>query len=488
MTESTIRQTITTAPSSPLGAVRAISLVPRLSWRLTQAGLDLITIFIASGLGYALYLMSGLGQQHYEPALYADLNLALSGVTVLALHVSGAYRDQMGLLRIEAVRRILHAVGAGILLVLAASFLVKFAGFSRLHILMLGPVVVVFLVAQRLVVWAVADRFQTRRSAPVLVYGAGETGRLLAQQLLTDHSLGLQPVGFLDDDEARNGQRVRVGAGIDGRRLPVLGTSARLEQTVLSMGVSAVFLAMPSATPKRIAEIVAQVEICGAAYFVVPGAGDLVFSGMQLGRVGSIPVFTPRRPTRDRFYDVTKRVFDFIGAAALLLLTSPLLLISALLVKWTSDGPVLFSQTRSGQDGKPFNIWKLRTMYVDSPRYARDPQASGDARITRVGRWLRKTSIDELPQLWNVVRGDMSLVGPRPEMPFVVADYNEIQRQRLTVKPGVTGAWQISADRAFSIHDNIHYDLYYVESRGLATDLSILLLTPVAVFGRKRTC
>ena len=488
MTEGTVRQTVTACPSSPLGAIRTINLVPRLRWRLIQASLDSITVFFAAGLGYVLYLMSGLGQQHYEPALYANLNLALSAVTVFFLHGSGAYRDQVGLLRIEAVRRILHAVGTGILLLLAVSFLTKFAGFSRLHVLILGPVVVMFLVAQRLVVWAIADRYQTRRSTPVLVYGAGETGRLLAQQLLTDHSLGLQPVAFLDDDETRTGEYVRVGAGVDGRRLPVLGTSARLEQTVLSTAATAVFLAIPSAPPQRIAEIVTQVESCGVPYFVVPGAGDLVFAGMQLGQVGSIPVLTPRRPTRDRFYDATKRAIDVVVASAVLLLSSPIFLIAALLVKWTSEGPVIFSQTRAGQDGAPFSILKIRTMYVDAPRYAQDPRAPGDARITPIGRWLRRASIDELPQLWNVLRGDMSLVGPRPEMPFVVADYNDTQRQRLTVKPGLTGAWQISADRAFSIHDNIHYDLYYVESRGLATDLSILLLTPFAVLGRKRTC
>jgi exopolysaccharide biosynthesis polyprenyl glycosylphosphotransferase len=464
-----------------------VRLAPTLGWRVTLSVLDFATVFLAASLSYGVYLISGLGLQHYEPALYANLNLVLAAVTVFSLHGSGAYRDQMGLLRIEAVRRILYAVGTGILLLIAISYLVKFIGFSRLHVLISGPVVVVALVVQRLVVWAVADKLLTKRSTPVVVYGTGETGRVLAQQLLTDHTLGLQPVGFIDDDQHRAGEQIRVGAGIEGRRLPILGTGRQLKETIERVGATAVFLAIPSASADRIPEVVTEVESCGVPFFVAPSAGDLVYAGMQFGQVGSIPVFTPRRPSRDRFYDFSKRLIDLAVASALLLVTSPVLLVAGLLVRWSSPGPVLFTQSRAGRGGEPFTIFKLRTMYTDAPRYARHPKHAKDGRITPIGRWLRRTSIDELPQLWNVLRGEMSLVGPRPEMPFVAADYDAIQRQRLTVKPGVTGLWQISADRAFSIHDNIHYDLYYVENRCLAIDLSILLSTPFALLGRNRT-
>ena len=167
-----------------------------------------------------------------------------------------------------------------------------------------------------------------------------------------------------------------------------------------------------------------------------------------------------------------------------LLVALPLLAVSILLLKLTSPGPTFFTQTRCGLGGQPFTIFKLRTMNADSPRYALHPSTPDDQRITPVGRWLRRFSIDELPQLWNVIRGEMSLVGPRPEMPGVVAEYDEIQRLRLAVKPGLTGLWQISADRAFRIHDNIQYDLYYVENRAMALDLAILLMTPFVLLGR----
>jgi lipopolysaccharide/colanic/teichoic acid biosynthesis glycosyltransferase len=125
-------------------------------------------------------------------------------------------------------------------------------------------------------------------------------------------------------------------------------------------------------------------------------------------------------------------------------------------------------------------------MRVDSPRYDHHPEEATDRRVTPVGRWLRRTSIDEIPQLVNVLRGEMSLVGPRPEMPFVVERYDEIQRLRLTVKPGVTGLWQISADRAFRIHDNLQYDLYYVDHRSALLDVAIVCATPFVLLARDR--
>jgi lipopolysaccharide/colanic/teichoic acid biosynthesis glycosyltransferase len=142
-----------------------------------------------------------------------------------------------------------------------------------------------------------------------------------------------------------------------------------------------------------------------------------------------------------------------------------------------SPGPALFVQKRVGQNGALFDLFKFRTMYAESPTYEYSPKECRDPRITPIGRFLRRTSLDELPQLLNVIRGEMSLVGPRPEMPFIVDTYNPMQRQRLQVKPGLTGLWQISADRAFQIHENLEYDLYYLRNRGLFMDVAILLHT-----------
>ena len=183
-------------------------------------------------------------------------------------------------------------------------------------------------------------------------------------------------------------------------------------------------------------------------------------------------------PIAPLHYAVAKRTADVIVSSLLLLLLAPVLSLIAVLVWLDSPGPIFFIQKRVGRNGKLFDMYKFRSMYPTAPRYALSPTQSSDTRITSVGRFLRRTSLDELPQLINVFLGNMSLVGPRPEMPFIVRRYNSRQRQRLQVIPGITGLWQLSADRAFPIHENIHYDLSYIQNRTFFMDLAILLHTP----------
>lgn len=182
-------------------------------------------------------------------------------------------------------------------------------------------------------------------------------------------------------------------------------------------------------------------------------------------------------PTASRYYAFCKRAVDLAVSSFLLVLLAPVLVLIALLVRLDSPGPALFIQKRVGCKGELFDIYKFRSMYANSAKYELSPTTSRDPRITRIGRLLRRASLDELPQLLNVILGKMSLVGPRPEMPFIVQHYNEQERQRLSVTPGITGLWQLSPHRAFPIHQNIQYDLYYVQNRTFAMDIAILLQT-----------
>jgi lipopolysaccharide/colanic/teichoic acid biosynthesis glycosyltransferase len=168
---------------------------------------------------------------------------------------------------------------------------------------------------------------------------------------------------------------------------------------------------------------------------------------------------------------------DFLLSLIGLIVLSPILALIAIAIRMDSEGPIIFRQQRVGKVGRLFEIYKFRTMRVDAPKYHYSPTTATDQRITRVGRFLRKTSLDELPQIWNVIRGDMSLVGPRPEMPFIVETYGPRERQRLFVVPGITGLWQLSADRSVLIHENPQYDLYYIRNRGFFMDLAILMHT-----------
>jgi lipopolysaccharide/colanic/teichoic acid biosynthesis glycosyltransferase len=186
-----------------------------------------------------------------------------------------------------------------------------------------------------------------------------------------------------------------------------------------------------------------------------------------------------------RAYAPLKRGFDVVGALAGIALTAPIMAWCALRTRQSSRGPAFLVQERTGQHGRTFRMYKFRTMHADVDRYAVAPRDAQDDRITPYGRWLRVTSIDELPQLWNVLVGDMSLVGPRPEMPFIAATYDEWQRRRLSVKPGITGLWQILGRKDLPMHENLQYDFYYIRNRSLSLDLSILLRTIGAVLSRR---
>lgn len=176
-----------------------------------------------------------------------------------------------------------------------------------------------------------------------------------------------------------------------------------------------------------------------------------------------------------------KRGLDICVSLGAFIVAAPLCVLIAIAIKLDSPGPVLFRQDRVGFRARQFQILKFRSMSVNSPCYARSPATRTDPRITRVGRVLRRFSLDELPQFANILRGEMSLVGPRPEMPFIVRQYTRQQRRRLEAPPGLTGLWQISAARAFPIHENIAYDLHYIEHASLWLDAAILWRTLGAV-------
>lgn len=190
-----------------------------------------------------------------------------------------------------------------------------------------------------------------------------------------------------------------------------------------------------------------------------------------------LPITSVAGSTTRWHYALAKRAVDLTLSAFFLLLLAPLLILIALLIRMDSPGPAAFIQKRVGLRGCLFDIYKFRTMHVGVPKYDVSPTTPYDRRITRIGRFLRRTSLDELPQLFNVLMGNMSLVGPRPEMPFIVNRYGVRHRERLQVTPGITGLWQLSADRIFPIHENMEYDLYYIRNRSFFLDVAILIHT-----------
>lgn len=187
-------------------------------------------------------------------------------------------------------------------------------------------------------------------------------------------------------------------------------------------------------------------------------------------------------PSSDSWTDIVKRMLDILVAGVLLAVLSPLLLAIALAVRWTSKGPALFTQQRAGKDGRPFTLYKFRTMKPDTEPFGPSPRSGEDPRLTAVGRWLRERSLDELPQVVNILRGDMSLVGPRPLYVSQMAEWNERQKRRLAVRPGLTGLAQISGRGALTREEKLELDVQYVERAGLWLDARILVATAIPMF------
>ena len=228
-------------------------------------------------------------------------------------------------------------------------------------------------------------------------------------------------------------------------------------------------------------EILAKLDSLGVYHHVVPRFYQLMSHRVRIDKLDSVPLLTRYEWRESVFHVITKRLLDVVFSVLVLLVASPVILLSVILIRRESKGEAIFVQERIGRDGRPFRMYKFRTMHQKESGDAPAPDSPYDARITRIGRYLRRYSLDELPQFLNVLKGEMSVVGPRPEMPFIVEQYGPTERERLQAKPGITGLWQISYARQGAIHENLDYDLFYIENQSVLLDLVIIALTGFAI-------
>ncbi|MGH2370559.1 MAG: sugar transferase, partial [Chloroflexota bacterium] len=350
--------------------------------------------------------------------------------------------------------------------------------------------IIVLLSAVRLGVrWSVARRRrQGLGLARVLVIGAGHIGKMIMQQLAGRPSLGYVLAGFCDD--VFWAQQTPFG------RFRCLGSVADLRTVLAAHSIDEVVIALPSAEHERILEIVALCEQNRVEFRLVPDTFNLTLGTLEVDHLAGIPLIGLREPALHGFNLALKRVIDIVVSAAVLLVAAPVMLLVAIAVKLDSRGPVFYPQERVGAGGRVFRIYKVRSMYVDAERRLRELvdrnevggpifKMKDDPRRTRVGRFIRKFSLDEVPQLWNVLMGDFSLVGPRAPIPHEVELYDEWHKRRLEVTPGLTGLWQVSGRSDLPFDEMVMLDLYYIENWSLWLDLKILLQTiPAVLSGR----
>ena len=310
-----------------------------------------------------------------------------------------------------------------------------------------------------------------------LIYGTGESAMMVLKKMRRYPELGYQVVGLVDDDPARAGEEIHA--------TPVLGTSDDMVRIVKERGVHEVFIAQPLLGHEHILEVITRLDSEQIRYRIVSDLLEALTSRIELDGIANIPIVDLRGRRLSWPEALAKTLLDYTLCTLILIPALPLMAIIALLIKLDSRGAVMFRQERVGRGGRVFRIFKFRTMHDDSEKFELAPANREDPRITRVGRVLRRMSLDELPQLFNVLLGDMSLVGPRPEMPFLVGEYKPWQLRRLDVKPGITGLWQILGRKDLPLHGNLEYDFYYIQNRSLLWDLVILVKTiPIVLFGR----
>lgn len=459
-------------------------------WRFEQfaTAAEMMGDAVAAAIGmcgaYGIYHVLGLGRRITYPLPWVFVaGIAFSVLYVLMLDRDGAYRQGNGLLRIKETERALRVSAQAFLVILPVSYLAAHV-VSRWVMVFAFFLVPAAVITQKQLVFVLIRALHIRGIGVqrVLIYGAGYTGKRVFSALVRSPKLGLEPVAMIDDDEQMAGEEV-YAFGYRRERSVRISAGPLDADLIKSVGADMVVSAIPTLGREKFTALVSSTMQSDAKLAFVPSRSIASDLWVNYADVDGLMLASFGGPGTRSLYEIAKRTFDALAAFVILVITGPLLAAIALAVRLDSKGPVIFKQRRIGKDGKLFEMLKFRSMHVDAPKYAFSPKESEDPRITRVGRFLRKTSLDELPQLFNVLKGDMSLVGPRPEMPFIVEQYGPRERQRLCVVPGITGVWQLSADRAFLIHENIQYDLYYIRNRGFFMDLAILLHT--AVFAMK---
>ncbi len=443
-----------------------------------EAVADLLICAVGISAAFYVYAFLPIGAPvQISPRLIAAVAGIFGFFVVFLQYRDAAYRGGGGLLQIRETERAIRVPAQAAILLWIVSFLL---GLRVPVLVFLAAIVLVpvLLILEKQIVFAIMRRFQQGGDQVdrVVVYGAGDTGRGVLSALLHSPRLGFQPVAVIDDNPALAGASV-LAMGYRGRpAIPVKSgplTSALLE----SLRCDLLMLAIPNMSSHEVAEFTLAAEQAGSKIAFLVSSTGLEQRRTESIHIDGLQFASSKTYSNSWYYAMAKRFLDIALSSVLLVLLCPLFILIAILVRLDSPGPALFVQKRVGLNGDLFNMFKFRSMFEDAAKYAPSPTSSSDPRITRVGRFLRRASLDELPQLINVFLGTMSLVGPRPEMPFIVESYDTRQYGRLQVIPGITGLWQLSADRAFPIHFNVEYDLYYIRNRTFAMDVAILVHT-----------
>lgn len=455
--------------------------------RVILAAIDMALTVLALYLGRLLRLTLPFGVDLNEPLRFGPWFYGMVPLVWLAVFIAlRVYSPGRALRYSTDLQSLWGAVTMAVLVFTGIAYLF-FREFSRLLLFYFYLLDLCFLTLWRMGVPGLMRRLQGEfRMRRVLVVGAGELGRRIGDVVLEHGWAGLELAGFLDDDPSKQ-ERGTLGH-------PVFGPVDAIRETVAAQDIDEVIIALPPRTQARMERLVLDLQASSVNIRLVPDVFSMVFIQASIEDFAGIPLIGLREPVLEGVDRALKRLFDLGIGSLVLLLSAPLMLAIAIAIKLDSPGPVFFRQRRAGEGGESFSMIKFRTMRVGAeeeepllirenssgpPTFDKQPD---DPRVTAVGRFLRRWSLDEIPQLINVLKGEMSLVGPRPELVWLVDQYEPWQRKRFAVPQGMTGWWQVNGRSQRASHDlRVEDDLYYIRNWSIWLDLRILWMTVGAI-------
>jgi exopolysaccharide biosynthesis polyprenyl glycosylphosphotransferase len=418
-------------------------------------------------------------------------------VFILIFQFNNLYKIDIVYKIFTHLKEISRSLFTSIVLLLVFSYLFNLYSVldSRFFILSFSIISFFLLVLYRIVIMRkLVAKFNCSLLATsnIIIMGGGAAGKLLATKILYEKKWGYNLVGFIDDN-------LEIGQNVIAQK-SVLGSFLELEDLVLQLNLDEMIIAIDNITYSTLIEILDAMKGMNIKIKLATELFDIVPDKVQIEMVSNIPLIEASSRIDRNFNIHYKRVFDLITTSFGLLLLSPFFLLIGILIKLSSKGPIFYSQKRIGKNGKPFKFYKFRSMKTDISdeknreeemiNFIKNGDESSDkiinnSRVTRIGKFIRKTSLDELPQLFNVIKGDMSLVGPRPCLKYEYDNYEEWQRKRLEVLPGCTGVWQVFGRSQVSFKNSVILDLYYISNMSPWLDLQLILQTiPVMVLSR----
>ncbi len=451
--------------------------------RRVDALFNATTVFMDAGMAWLAFFLAYSTYRHFRAAPpfsnYMVMAFIAAAATVVVFFFARLYHRPRGLSHFDEITRIVGVSSIGVVTTVAfTTLLFPTLDYSRWIIVLTWVYSIILIVTGRLVLSGLQSFLRERGVGKmrILIVGGGETGKLVADRVQDAPNLGYEIVGCVDDRLGRRGWKgVRYLGGTDD-----------LEQVIEKERVDEVIIAMSDPSHDQMLDLIGRCHRGNVSIKVLPDVFQIIASEVTIGHLDGLPLLTVRDVALRGWKLTLKRGVDVMFSVATLVVLSPILLLVAFLIKLDSPGPVFYTQERMGLDARPFPVIKFRTMRHSAESDQPGWTVADDPRRTRLGRWLRRASIDELPQFINVLLGDMSVVGPRPEQPAFVEQFRrQIPRymERHREKAGLTGWAQVNGLRGnTSIAERTKYDIYYIENWSLWLDFKIMLKTIPLLF------